>query len=553
MNAPNPTTAGRPEEWANLARILLAADFIAPRYETRFEPATGITAVVNQEQKVFHRRGVVVAPWCPRMKEAQSALASGKVTEHGAVLQVPFGHGSVAVQVLEARLPSLSPILYLSAQGFFEGVESPYDTPRLDRDAVFFGVALDALLRAVGATSRQFIWGADWQTVPALLLLRPRHHVAITLHNVFDAHLGWAAGESGRIELDLLRGGHTALRAILELADVVTTVNRGFAHGLQHEVFHRRVMADHLLASAGRIVGIDNANFEDLSPQHLELIAALEKDLAAGVARVDREQNAARSALPDGLSDRMKGKVLFVSMGRRSSQKLHDVVVESVREVLTADRGAPIFVYFATTHGDDGSPARLRVIQELCAQFPQNTAWSDGRITYFTQMMAAASYNILCSLWAPHEGAFQGTVIPVARSIDGLAAQICPLSATGEVARLASLWHPPGKTPSGLLFRELPGEEESYVRDLRGLLVESPSPRNGAFWRMAGSLADTLRQALSIRLQEPQVYGRMVLGALEEQVRRSWSTNLGGMLALVDAARARRPLRGESSSSGPDR
>ncbi len=542
MIAANLTATGSQDDWARVAATLTSADFIAPRYETRYQPATGITAVVNQEQRVFHRRGVIVAPWCPKMKEAQNGLTLGRVIETGAAFQVPWGAGSVGVRILEARAPGLAPILYLGAVGFFDGLESPYDTSRLERDAVFFGCAIEGLLRLVGASPRQFIWGADWQCVPALLLLRPRHHVAITLHNVFDAYLAGGAFESGRVELDLLRGPRTALSVICELADVVTTVNRGYAHGLGLEPFHRRVMADHIQLFVDRIIGIDNANFEELTPAHVELADALEKDLADGVRRVERDQDAAARSLPGGLHEKVRGKVLCVSMGRRSSQKLHDVVVESIREILSADRGLPIFVYFATTHGDDGSPARLRLIQELCEQFPENTAWSDGRIAHFSQLMAAASFNILCSLWAPHEGAFQGTIVPVARAIDGLAAQVCPLSPMGEAARMASLWHPPGKTPSGITFRESPGDEEVSVRDLRGLLVESPSPKNGTFWRMAASLSDSLRRAVAIRKSEPHVYGRLVLGALQEQMKRSWLTNLGGMLSLVETARTQREI-----------
>ncbi len=543
-------TSGKQDDWARVTKILTSADFIAPRYETRYEPATGITAVVNQEQRVFHRRGVIVAPWCPRMKEAQNGLTSGRVVEAGVGFQVPWGDGSIGVRVLEAQAPDLAPIIYVGAPGFFEGIESPYDTHRLERDAVFFGCALEGLLNVVRASPRQFIWGADWECVPGLLLLRPRHQVAITLHNTFDAHLAAGALESGRAELKILGGVRTALSVICEHADVVTTVNRGYAHGLGHEPFHLRVMAQHLQPLVGRIVGIDNANFEDLAPSHLELANTLQKDLAEGVRRVERDQDVAARGLPDGLCEKVRGKVLCVSMGRRSSQKLHDVVVESVRELLSTDPGLPIFVHFATTHGDDGSPARLRAIQELCEQFPENTAWSDGRIPYFSQLMTAASFNIMCSLWAPHEGAFQGTIVPVARAIDGLALQVCPFHPTGEAARMALLWHSSGKTPSGFTFREAPGDEDASVRDLRGLLVESPSPRNGTFWRMAASLSDALRNAVQIRKSQPLVYGRLVLGALEEQMKRSWLLNLGGMLALIESARVSRALESTPRGGG---
>ena len=115
---------------------------------------------------------------------------------------------------------------------------------------------------------------------------------------------------------------------------------------------------------------------------------------------------------------------------------------------------------------------------------------------------------------------------------------------------MALLWHSSGKTPSGFTFRESPGDEDASVRDLRGLLVESPSPRNGTFWRMAASLSDSLRNAVQIRKSQPLVYGRLVLGALEEQMKRSWLVNLGGMLALIESARVQRALESTPRGGG---
>ena len=92
----------------------------------------------------------------------------------------------------------------------------------------------------VGATGRQFVWGADWQMVPALTRLRTRHHTVLTLHNEFDAWLAREASDFGGGLYPLFRGQETALRIGLKLADVATTVNRGYAEGCAPNPFTRR-------------------------------------------------------------------------------------------------------------------------------------------------------------------------------------------------------------------------------------------------------------------------------------------------------------------------
>ena len=89
------------------------------------------------------------------------------------------------------------PIVYLAVQGAFQGNPTPYDSPALARDTLIFGAAVSEFLPKVGATARQFVWGADWQTVPALIRLRARHHTVLTLHNEFDAWLAREAAEFG--------------------------------------------------------------------------------------------------------------------------------------------------------------------------------------------------------------------------------------------------------------------------------------------------------------------------------------------------------------------
>lgn len=521
----------------NIHDLLAGCQFIALRYEGPHVECTGITAVAKQELRVFRGRGgVMVLPWSSHMVSARTAQERGLVVDTGQSFPVYLSPDRpIQTRILASTASGQAPTLYLAAEGFFEGVESPYDTPNLNRDALFFGLAVKALLTG-RIPPRAWIWAADWQTVPAAVLMQP-HVTAVTLHNTFDSYLGDALWQFSELRFGVFR--HlTALNVALELCDVVTTVNRGYAFGLRNEVFHTHIMAPHLQAGVRRIVGIDNANFVDPSAEQLELADLLERDTVAGQKRLDQMQQAASASLPPELADKVKGKVLCIAMGRRSSQKLHDVVVEAVRNALKPEPDLPLFVFFATTHSDAGSHARLDRIKRLCDEFPANAGWSDGRVPFFPQLMAAGSYNLLCSLWEPHGGAFEATIVPIARAVDGLATQIVPLNRHGWAGELAQLWHASNAPPSGLTFREDP--PESYVDDLRELLEQSPAPPNATSRRMALALAATLRHAIDIRLNRPEEYARMVHGALRQQALRSWLTNLGGMQALVEAARLRR-------------
>ena len=154
--------------------------------------------------------------------------------------------------------------------------------------------------------------------------------------------------------------------------------------------------------------------------------------------------------------------------------------------------------------------------------------------------MAAGSYNLLLSLWEPHGGAFEATIVPVARAIDGLAAQVVPLERAGRAGEMADLWHAPAAEPSGLTFRE--EVPDSYERDLRELLEQSPAPLNATAGRMVEALSATLTQAIDIRLNHPEQFAKMAAAAVRQQSLRSWLINLGGMLSLVEADRARRGL-----------
>jgi glycogen synthase len=515
-----------------LENILGAATFVMLRYETEYTPCTGITAVTRQERRHF-ARSLVIAPWCPRMKEAQAALAQHKVVS----MPVHFEVAGRPASLLRSH-DDAAPILFVAIEGTFEGLHTPYDTPDLKHDALRFGLAVRELLSHTPPAA-QFVWAADWECVPALLLVRPRHHTVLTLHNTFDA---WLANEAGAYyDYWPLRGDRTALQVGLEAADIVTTVNRGFAWGLRHEIVQRDVQAQHLQHLLYRLVGINNAGFSVLPPEFGELAARFHADFSGACGRLHELKAAALAALPEAVRSRAAGKVLVVSMGRRVAQKQHDVLVESTRAVLQDNPAMPLLTLFTTITGDEGSEARLGRIRALEAEFPDNVICQDGRVGYFHALMAAADFNCMPSLYEPHGGAFDGVVVPIARAVDGLAEQICGLRP--DLSRMPAMyerWHPARESPTGFLFREDPALGTAAA--FRELLEQSPSPGNSLFRGMVTALRATLNDAVQLRRADFPAYARLVAAGLDKQQELNWALNLGGVLALVEVARSLRPI-----------
>jgi hypothetical protein len=533
--------ASSPVSFEEVQSLAGRCQFYLLRWETEFTPCTGITAVTRQERRYFGSRGVMIAPWEPEVPAAKAARNQGKVvnTEFSFRIAGPCAHGAI-VHILVTPRSDQMPIVYLAVQGAFQGSPTPYDTPELARDTLLFGAALAEFLPKVGATARQFVWGADWQTVPALTRLRTRHHTVLTLHNEFDAWLSSEAAEFGGGLYPTLRGQETALRAGLRLADVATTVNRGYVRGLRTEPIHTQVMAHHLQDLLPRVVPVENANFASLSTDHTELEALLAHDPALGLKRIDESQRQARKVLPESLRSRINDRVLVVAMGRRVAQKLHDVIVEGVRGLLLEHPYVPLFLVFATVSGESADQIRKERIENLARDFPDHVHCTDGRLEYYTTLMHAADYNAMTSLYEPHGAAFEGAVVPIVRLIDGLARQVSVFEPTGRAAPLSALWHEPWELPSGLGFREPATPME--VDDLRAILAFPEAPDNPTFRAMVSSFAEVLAKAVSIRRDRPQAYAQLVRGALRAQMGRDWLIHLGGILALVEEARLRRPL-----------
>ncbi len=516
------------------------AQYFMLRYETEFTPCTGITAVTKMERRHFSR-GVMISPWCPNMNGNQpvnGVLRSGSVKNTG----WSFKLKDRLCRVLVTADPFL-PIFFVEIEGCFQGIEDPYNVPLSDlhRDVLFYGLAVQKILKTLGRPD-QFVWGADWESVPALSLARKNHLIALTIHNTFDECLEHESREFGSIYMSFYAHrrhsgmSKTALEIGLSIADVVTTVNRGFAYGLLHEAVQTEVMANHLQHLLTRVVGIDNAAFSH--PSELAVSLKKEKSPATRQKLLFEGQYKARASLPDEIRQKINGKVLIVSMGRRVSQKLHDVVIEAARQILHESPDLPVFFFFPTKRGDVSSTERLERIEQLQNEFPEN-AWSlDGDCPFYPTLMQAADYNCMASLYEPHGGAYEGTVVPIARAIDGLAEQICGYKPLGAARLINDLWHEKTENATGFLFREEPSTDvKKLVSDLKELLASAPSDENSLFKEIVASLKSVLMQAIRLRIEHPEQYEKLVNAAVHKQDAWTWEQNLEAILNLVEAVR----------------
>ena len=149
-------------------------------------------------------------------------------------------------------------------------------------------------------------------------------------------------------------------------------------------------------------------------------------------------------------------------MGRLAAQKLHEVISEGVRILLRQHPQLPLFVVFAIVSGETGDRSRLERIHFLVEEFPDHVGYTNGRIEYYNTLMRAADYNAMTSLYEPHGGAFEGSVVPIVRLVDGLACQVNALEPTGHGRAVNAIWHDPWELPSGLGFRE-PTTAAGYI------------------------------------------------------------------------------------------
>jgi hypothetical protein len=525
-----------------IRNLVLRAMFFALRWETEFTPCTGITAVVRQERKAFSKQGIIIAPWHSRMKEAKTALASATVKSCGDVFTVEVAMGITArVQVFVALQNECQPVIFLGVEGFFRGVEHPYDTTGLGADAIVFAQVVDEFLRLAGARPHQWIWGADWETCPALRLLKSKHHTALHIHNIVDASIGTEAPHFRFPVADnFLR--ESVLQVALRDVDVAATVNRGFTWSLRNELVYTRHYARHLQHLLDRIVPVENGTFVPLTPELHNLAEELTANITRGRKTLQRFKQAARNRLPEEIKRAAEDKALITLMGRRVAQKLHEVGIASARALLRQDPAFPAFWFFATVPGDQTSSRRLDEIASFCAEFPENAAYSDGRLPYFSDLFSSADFNFMSSITEPHGGCFQAAVVPIVRAIDGLAAQVCGFQPTGRAAFLNQMWHG-SRAPAGWSVREdAAASDDVTAEELWQLVDGHATNENPTFRRMTEAFANATRHAVHIWRTQPDVFAEITREALHAQIGRSWEINYGGMFSHIAAANVRRPL-----------
>jgi glycosyltransferase involved in cell wall biosynthesis len=369
------------------------------------------------------------------------------------------------LRLLLASEPNRQPILFVAVDGFFQGDVSPYATDGLLTDTIVFANAVEFLLREAGAQPHQWVWCADWETGPALLLLRPRHHCALHLHNIYDEFLGPAVEQVSYSRADVLRTT-TVLQAAMREADVVAGVNRGFVWSLQNETAYTKILAAHLQNELARVVPVENANFVPLTPELLKLEDLLSTDLPEGTRALRQHKATARRRLPSEIRRLLKGRALIVVMGRRVTQKMIEVAVESARRTLAVNPAFPALWFFATVAGDQHSDQRLDSIARLCADHPESATFTDGRIEYYDALLAAADLILMPSITEPHGGCFQAAVVPIVSARDGLAAQVPAHQATGLAAELNRRWHGNRPAAGWCVREELP---------MNGELLQTPN------------------------------------------------------------------------------
>jgi glycogen synthase len=150
--------------------------------------------------------------------------------------------------------------------------------------------------------------------------------------------------------------------------------------------------------------------------------------------------------------------------------------------------------------------------------------------------MQAADLNVMASLWEPFGGAFEGTVLPVGRAVDGLASQIRPYQPSALVRDVAP--HDPAAPACGWLFRE--ALQSSAAGDLSALLTSAvPTIRNATYAAMIDACTETLTSAVALHQQQPLAFAELVRNALALQRSRSWASYDRMLELAADAARQR--------------
>lgn len=519
-----------------------AAEYLLCTWETEYTSGGGIAAVVKQQRRHADHL-LIIAPWHGAMSAAQNSPLPKNTQDTGIALSA----GPYTVHVVITNDGCPVPIVFLKIDGCFTGT-TPYDSPDLDTDTLVFGLAVDAFVQhsgtRPGGTKLRVVWGQDWETVPALLLCKQRGlKIALTLHNAYDDNSLKTAAAGFGAPYNIF-GGQKALRTGLDIADIVTVVNRGFLWGLKHEPFHTAVFAPQLNGFMDRAVPVDNASFTPLGSDERHVLNAFSPgdNRGAGEFREIRERR--RAALTKALEKPeiaeyggfkgfvLRDKLLIGVYGRPVSQKLHSAIADAITE-LFRDNPAYIsqlaVVFLVLPPESPAGAARIAAIENFRKEFPQSVACYAGTCPVFGEIRAAADFTVMPSLWEPHGEAFYSLTLPIVRAVDGLAAQVCdPEAEIGPALEMWNRWHDTFSHPTGFTFREDLGglDKNKILEDFQQLLDGGTIlADNAVYARIARALAKTIKRAVDT-VEDRERWARMVRAALERQERCfAWDTH----------------------------
>lgn len=477
------------------------------------------------------------------MPVAEEALASGRVTALDSWFDVHFGPGvTKPVRVLLAEPSGRQPILFLAIDGFFHGVSSPYETPDLAADTLAFALALDALFAAATAGDLPFVWAAEWQTVPALLLLGARHVTALHLHSASDAWLGPALAHFTFPGADRLAHA-TALRAGFLAADIVASANPGFTLALRDPLWpiYHRVLAPHLQDVCGRMETVASGPLTPVRPDWIELAEALAPDShRAGTVFAGTVLPRRAALLPKTVRRPISSRMIVLVGGRNTTQHVPEVPIAAAQQVLAAGNFPGYFV-FALGNGDEFGASRRKAIEALRERFPNDVLIAENDPVQIALMREVANVEVFARLWEPHGRVFHGPTVPVAFG-EGPGAQIRSGWARGRGAGFQAKFHREDEPRSGWwLFPHVTQPAHQSAENWRALLAGPPSAPNRVFESMVGELATALQRVARLWSEEPISFAAVVLAALRQQDGGNWNgrDGFGRMFELVERVRGR--------------
>jgi hypothetical protein len=533
-------------------------EFILLRYETPYSPAGGIAPVVDKERNNYHG-GLIIAPYFKNIKKTKNGelLSTGIIFNAG-----EYAEYKIEVIITHDSFPYTKgkpiPVIFLAVTNgnFFTPIKTPYyeGEPdiskeicaiKLKTDSLIFGIAVKAffeyLIEMDVSLGRKFCNAADWQTAPALFMIKSMvNKKSVTLHNTYDAWLGSEAKTINTYKSTPFSGEETALQIGLRFADAVATVNRGFEWGIFNEIVQKHSLAGHLLPYLrNKFIGIDNGRFRDLNLKEMEILVTSRNNTKEAIAKLFDYRESAQESIGKSLKERgihidFKNKAVFGFFGRLSAQKLHDVSATSVRRFLQTGSNKERAIFFFSVLPATEDTRRQKQLEKLMGEFPDNVVYTydiDDCPYYEKLSTAAVDWNCLFSLYEPHGAVFQGANSILVRAVDGLNEQVNDPLTVKEAGKRNRQFHQTHEPISGIkVFEELPDSisEEQLIGQYTALnsCGLSLSDNNQVFNAMVDALTCGIERAVKLRLDNTNEYTSMVFTSLEKQTQGDWSVNL---------------------------